>query len=146
MVPDITILGRILGGGFPVGALAGSRDVFAHFDHRKFPARADRAFHGGTFSANPATMCAGLETLRRLRDGGIYLDLAALGEQARQGLESIFARAGVPAAVTGLASTFAVHFRDTASARCVAGSRQQRRHGSAVPRVHARQGHRLPDA
>jgi glutamate-1-semialdehyde 2,1-aminomutase len=114
VVPDITVLGKILGGGFPVGALAGRRDVFVHLDHRRFPARADRAFHGGTFSANPVTMCAGLETLRQLGDGRVYAYLAALGEQARRGLEGIFARAGLRASVTGLGSTFAIHFRASA--------------------------------
>lgn len=48
---DITMLGKIIGGGFPIGALCGRRDVFERFDHRRFPAARARAFHGGTFAS-----------------------------------------------------------------------------------------------
>src|SRR3989475_2075970 len=61
VTPDMTTLGKIIGGGFPVGAVAGSADVMAVFDPTKgYPA----APHGGTFNANPVTMAAGLAAMQ----------------------------------------------------------------------------------
>ena len=62
VTPDLTTLGKIIGGGLPVGALGGRADVMALFD----PRRDDRIGHGGTFNANPLTMAAGLATLAEL--------------------------------------------------------------------------------
>ena len=62
VTPDLTTLGKIIGGGLPVGALGGRADVMALFD----PRRDDRIGHGGTFNANPLTMAAGLATLDEL--------------------------------------------------------------------------------
>ena len=62
ITPDLTTLGKIIGGGLPVGALGGRADVMERFD----PRRADRIGHGGTFNANPLTMAAGLATLDEL--------------------------------------------------------------------------------
>jgi glutamate-1-semialdehyde 2,1-aminomutase len=109
--PDISVIGKIMGGGFPVGALCGRRDVFERLDHRRFPRPQDRAAHGGTFSANPVSMAAGIATLTALRDGEVYAHLDRLGEQARAGLEAIFSRTGIDAAITGLRSTFTIHFQ-----------------------------------
>ncbi len=67
--PDISVIGKIMGGGFPIGALCGRWEVFERFDHRRFPRPQDRAAHGGTFSANPVSMAAGIATLEALRDG-----------------------------------------------------------------------------
>jgi glutamate-1-semialdehyde 2,1-aminomutase len=62
VTPDLTTLGKIIGGGLPVGALGGRADVMGLFD----PRRDDRIGHGGTFNANPLTMAAGLATLAEL--------------------------------------------------------------------------------
>lgn len=109
--PDITTIGKIMGGGFPVGALCGRTEVFSRLDHRRFPRLPDRAFHGGTFAANPVSMVAGIATLKALRDGEVYARLDRLGGQARTGLESIFRDSGLDAAITGLGSTFSIHFQ-----------------------------------
>jgi glutamate-1-semialdehyde 2,1-aminomutase len=111
VTPDITVAGKIIGGGFPIGALCGRREVFERLDHRLFENRCHRAFHGGTFTGNPISMTAGIETLKMLSDGTVYRDLARLGDEARNGLERIFSSAGIDAAVTGVASTFGIHFR-----------------------------------
>jgi glutamate-1-semialdehyde 2,1-aminomutase len=111
VTPDLTVLGKILGGGFPIGAICGRREIFDRLDHRRFPDVRQRAFHGGTFAANPISMAAGLATLRALQDGRVYGHLERLGEQIRTGLARIFSEAGIDAAVTGLKSTFSVHFR-----------------------------------
>ncbi len=114
VAPDITILGKILGGGFPIGALCGRRDVFGRLDHRRFAGKDERVFQGGTFSANPVTMAAGIETLQALQDGAVYRELDRLGSRLRDGLGDTFRFNGIPAAITGIGSTVGVHFRDGA--------------------------------
>ena len=62
MEPDLASFGKIIGGGFPVGAVGGSRRVMSVFDHTG----SLKVHHGGTFNANPVTMTAGLETMRQM--------------------------------------------------------------------------------
>lgn len=111
VTPDITIIGKIMGGGFSIGALCGRRDVFARLDQRLFRDLPERVFHGGTFSANPVSMAAGLATLTELGAGTAYQHVNRLGARVRSGLEAIFQSSGVEAAVTGLGSLVSVHFR-----------------------------------
>lgn len=108
---DITVLGKIIGGGFPIGAICGPRDIFDRLNHHRFPSPRDRAFHGGTFAGNPISVAAGLATLRALADGTTYRHLGRLGDLARAGLERAFSDAGIDACVTGIKSTVCVHFR-----------------------------------
>jgi glutamate-1-semialdehyde 2,1-aminomutase len=108
--PDISILGKIMGGGFPIGALCGREDIFQHINHRKYPDYSERSFHGGTFTANPVSMVAGITTLNQLNDA-LYRHLRGLGDQARNGLEDIFERKHVVAAITGMESAFCIHFQ-----------------------------------
>lgn len=118
VTPDLTSLGKIIGGGMPIGAVGGRRDVMAVFD----PTQGPRVVHGGTFNANPVTMVAGVATMEQLTPP-VYARLNALGESLRQKLRSLFAELEVPAQVTGMGSLFNVHFtpgevrtyRDTAT-------------------------------
>ncbi|MGE5361094.1 MAG: aminotransferase class III-fold pyridoxal phosphate-dependent enzyme, partial [Bacteroidales bacterium] len=110
VTPDMTTLGKILGGGFPIGALCGRRDVFERLDHRR-AAKGTRVFQGGTFTGNPISLVAGLETMKALQDAAVYAHLDALGARMRSGLAAAFADAGIPAAITGIGSTVGVHFR-----------------------------------
>jgi glutamate-1-semialdehyde 2,1-aminomutase len=105
--PDLTALGKIIGGGFPVGAVAGRRDVMEVLNPL---APRVRLPHSGTFSANPVTMVAGLTTMR-LFDGPAVARLNALGARARTRLSEAIAVAGVPACVTGGGSLFRVHMK-----------------------------------
>jgi glutamate-1-semialdehyde 2,1-aminomutase len=114
VTPDITVLGKILGGGFPVGALCGRREVFERLDHRRFAGKHERVFQGGTFSANPVSLAAGIETLRALEDGTVCRRLDGLATRLRAGLARAFAARGIPAAATGLGSAIGVHFRPSA--------------------------------
>lgn len=111
VIPDITVLGKILGGGFPIGALCGSREIFERIDHRKYPDPTVRSFHGGTFTANPVSMVAGIETLNELKKGGVYEHVNRLAERVRAGLEDVFERSDVDASITGVRSTFCIHFQ-----------------------------------
>jgi glutamate-1-semialdehyde 2,1-aminomutase len=100
--PDLTAFGKIIGGGFPVGATAGTAEVMAVFDPGT---RGPRILSGGTFSANPVSMTAGLATMEAL-DAATYARLDAMGERLRIGLNEALARSGVPGVVTGDASLF----------------------------------------
>ncbi|MBK1658537.1 aspartate aminotransferase family protein [Paracraurococcus ruber] len=106
--PDFTTLGKIIGGGQPVGAVAGTRDAMAVFD-----ASMGRPVvpHGGTFSANPITMAAGIASLRLL-DAAAHRHLDVLGEAVRDRMRAAIAAAGVPGQVTGMGSLFRLHLHD----------------------------------
>ncbi len=109
--PDMTILGKIIGGGFPIGAFCASADIMERIDQRKYTKAEERVAHGGTFTGNPVSMIAGCTTLDILRDGKVYIDIDRLGGRMRNGLEQIFSNGKLPAVVTGVGSTFAIHFQ-----------------------------------
>jgi len=105
--PDLTALGKIIGGGFPIGAIAGRRDVMAVLD----PLRSPVLFpHSGTFSANPVSMTAGL-TAMRLFDRDEVRRVNRLGDLARERIAGLIAEIGVPACVTGAGSMFRLHMK-----------------------------------
>lgn len=103
--PDLTVLGKIIGGGFPVGAVGGRAEVMAVFD----PSEGQPAVpHGGTFNANPVTMVAGLATMELL-DPPAFRRLDVLGERLREGIYACLRDAGIPGSVTGTGSLFRIH-------------------------------------
>lgn len=106
--PDLTTLGKIIGGGFPVGAIAGKREIMAVFDPRHGKPSLP---HGGTFSANPVTMRAGLAAMELL-DRNAFARLDAIGEEVRKGINDAFRRHGVPGSAVGLGSLLKLHFAD----------------------------------
>ncbi len=110
--PDLTIMGKIIGGGFPVGAFCASEELMELIDHQKHPEPDKRSAHGGTFTGNPISMVAGCATIDALEDGRIYRHIDGLGEKMREGLDDIFQRSRTPASVTGVGSTFAIHFQE----------------------------------
>jgi len=106
--PDLTTLGKIIGGGFPVGAIGGAKDVMAVFDPR--PGKPALP-HGGTFSANPVTMRAGIAAMQLL-DEAAFARLDAMGEAVRGGIDAAFRRHSVPGRTVGLGSLLKIHFAD----------------------------------
>src|SRR3954453_20067567 len=106
--PDLTTLGKIMGGGFPVGAVAGGREFMAVFDPRHGKPALP---HGGTFSANPVTMRAGLAAMELL-DETAFRRLDVMGEWVRTGINESFARCGLSGGTVGLGSLLKVHFAD----------------------------------
>jgi glutamate-1-semialdehyde 2,1-aminomutase len=103
--PDLTVLGKIIGGGFPVGAVGGRADIMAVFD----PTRGKpRVPHGGTFNANPITMVAGRVAMELL-DEEAFARLALLGARAAEGIERAFAATGRECQVTGRGSLLRIH-------------------------------------
>ena len=105
--PDLTSMGKMIGGGFPVGALAGRRDVMSVLNPR-----ADKVLfpHAGTFSANPITMTAGLVTMEMF-DHAAVDKVNALATTARQKIDEAIRIADIPACVTGGGSMFRVHLK-----------------------------------
>jgi len=105
--PDITALGKIIGGGFPVGALAGSSEIMEVMNplasNVRFP-------HSGTFSANPVTMSAGLAAMR-LFDRDAVHRVNELATRARFGIEEVISKVGAKACVTGDGSMLRLHMK-----------------------------------
>jgi glutamate-1-semialdehyde 2,1-aminomutase len=107
--PDIRVFGKVLGGGFPIGAIAASREIMDHMNPLAYP-RPKFSFHGGTFTGNPVTMTAGLEVLKILQDGSVTSQLNKKGDKVRRRLEDVFARKGLDVQVTGAGSLWHTHF------------------------------------
>lgn len=105
--PDLTALGKMIGGGFPVGAITGRAEVLEVMNPLNGPARFP---HYGTFSANPATMTAGSIAMS-LFDQEAVLRLNALADKARDGIAEAIKVADVPACVTGRGSMFRIHLK-----------------------------------
>ncbi|MBI4268759.1 MAG: glutamate-1-semialdehyde 2,1-aminomutase [Candidatus Rokubacteria bacterium] len=114
--PDLTCLGKIIGGGLPVGAYGGARDVMSHV------APLGAVYQAGTLSGNPLAVAAGLATLRQLADRRAYPRLDALGAALEQGLRRAADKAGVELTVNRVGSMLTGFFcagpvQDYASAR-----------------------------
>jgi glutamate-1-semialdehyde 2,1-aminomutase len=108
---DITLFGKILGGGFPIGAFCGRKEIMERLDATVYM-RPHHSFHGGTFTANPITMTAGLATLKILEDGRLINQLNKSGDKIREKIREIFESASVDVQVTGAGSLLGVHFTE----------------------------------
>ena len=111
VTPDVCTLGKAIGGGFPLAAIAGRADIMAHFDKG---AVAEDAFmvQIGTLSGNPIAAAAGLKTLEILKRPGAYERIFKTGRALMQGYAEILKRARVTARVVGDAPMFDVVFTD----------------------------------
>ena len=107
--PDVTVLGKILGGGFPIGAIAASREIMEHMNPLLYE-RPKFSFQGGTFCANPITATAGLATLKILQDGKLIARLNKRGDKLRKQLKDVFERKDMGVQITGLGSLWHTHF------------------------------------
>jgi glutamate-1-semialdehyde 2,1-aminomutase len=108
VMPDMTCLGKIIGGGLPVGAFGGRADIMEVFDATK---QGPGIPHAGTFNANPLTMQAGLATMRQLTPE-VYDRLNEHGTTLRHQLEEMARSYGVPIRLSGVASFFGVQCTD----------------------------------
>jgi glutamate-1-semialdehyde 2,1-aminomutase len=106
VMPDLTALGKIIGGGFPVGAVGGRRDVMQVFDGTSGKPALP---HGGTFTANPVTMRAGLATMKQLTPAA-FTHLDKIGERMRAGVNAALAKHKLTGQCVGLGSLLRVHF------------------------------------
>jgi len=122
VTPDLTTLGKIVGGGFPVGAVGGRAEIVEHLTP------GGDVFQSGTFSGHPVTMAAGLETLRYAAENDVYDHVDALGEQLRAGITDILEERAPEYTVVGTGSIFKTIFTRGGSGgegHCEAGCRQR---------------------
>ena len=113
ITPDLSTLGKIVGGGLPIGALVGKKEILEKTSPEKKSAKWERILiGGGTFSAHPLTAAAGLAMLRYLRDRRkeVYPLLESKGEKVRKGVQKVLDQEGLNAVVTGIGSLFQTHF------------------------------------
>jgi glutamate-1-semialdehyde 2,1-aminomutase len=105
VTPDLVTLGKILGGGFPIGAFAGKKQIM------EMIAPSGDVYQAGTFNGNPISITAGLETLKQL-DKNFYNELNIKGKKIRTGIEDILQDAALEYHVAGLSSMFQLYFTD----------------------------------
>ncbi|MBI2962142.1 MAG: aspartate aminotransferase family protein [Deltaproteobacteria bacterium] len=110
--PDLGAIGKIVGGGFPIGGFGGRRDIMEKVvTPTKEPSDVkEKIFASGTFSGNPIGMAAGLAMIAELERGDFYDTLARRGERLRAGLREAGLREGIEVQATGIGSIFHVHF------------------------------------
>lgn len=104
--PDLTALGKIIGGGLPIGAYGGRAEVMEKV------APLGPAYQAGTMAGNPASVAAGIACLEVLREPGTYERLDALGGKLADGLREAAARHGIPLTVNRIAGALSTHFCD----------------------------------
>ncbi len=102
--PDLTTLGKIVGGGLPLGAYGGRAEIMDHV----LPA--GKVFQAGTLSGNPLATAAGIAALQHLRDAPPYPQLEALGARLETGLRQAAAEAGVPHSMARVGSMLTLFF------------------------------------
>ena len=116
VVPDLTTLGKVIGGGLPVGAYAGRAEIM------QLVAPAGAMYQAGTLSGNPLAMTAGIETLNILRQPGVFDGIVARTRKLSEGISAAARAAGVPLFATQVGTMFSAFFTsdpvtDWASAR-----------------------------
>ena len=104
--PDLTTLGKIIGGGLPVGAFGGHAQIMAQL------APLGPVYQAGTLSGNPLAMAAGLATLRKLAEPGVYEKLERNTAELLSGLQAAATDHGIAFATQHLGSMFGLYFRD----------------------------------
>ena len=109
IIPDITCLGKIIGGGLPVGAFGGKEEIMDMFNPNS---QNFLVSHSGTFNGNPMTMEAGEAVLEELTNEK-YLQMNNLGDELRNKLSSVFNELNIKANVTGIGSLFAINFNES---------------------------------
>lgn len=124
VVPDMTLLGKLIGGGFPIGAVVTSKGVLKSYESSSglgLDFSSPLLFHGGTYNAHPIAMAAGLATIEQLSPD-VYSHLQKVGEQIRSGIGLAGRNAGIKLQSVGRGSIFHMYFTeervvDIASAR-----------------------------
>ena len=104
ILPDLTTLGKVIGGGLPVGAFGGRADIMSALSPE------GSVYQAGTLSGNPLAMAAGIATLRGLREESVYATLERIGTRLMAGLAEVFTRHGVPHTVARAGSMFGFFF------------------------------------
>ena len=106
VTPDLTTMGKIIGGGFPVGAFGGRRSIMEELSPN------GPVYQAGTLSGNPIAMAAGIACIKRLSQPGTYEDLARKGERMAEGIKAAAAAADIPVYGTQIGSMTCTFFTD----------------------------------
>lgn len=106
VAPDLTVLGKVMGGGFPCAAFGGRRDVMEHL------APVGPVYQAGTLSGNPVAVAAGIAALDLARSLDPYAELARTAETLAAGLSEAFAAGGIPATINRAGSMLSVFFSE----------------------------------
>ncbi len=106
VTPDLTCLGKIIGGGLPVGAYGGKKEIMDHI------APVGAVYQAGTLSGNPLAVTAGIEMLNLLSQSGVYEDLEKKSERLCNGFKENVKKLGVTATFTRVGSMFSMFFTD----------------------------------
>ena len=107
VMPDLTALGKVIGGGLPVGGFGGRADIMELFD----PTMGPKVSQAGTFTGNPVTMAAGLAAMEQLTSESL-MRTEMLRDALAEGICEVSAEFDVPVQVTGLGPFYAMHFTD----------------------------------
>ena len=105
--PDLTTLGKVIGGGMPVGAFGGRADIMEHI------APLGAVYQAGTLSGNPVSVAAGLKTLEIISRDGFYENLSAQLDKMVSGIEDEALRAGIDFSADSVGGMFGIYFRDS---------------------------------
>jgi glutamate-1-semialdehyde 2,1-aminomutase len=114
VTPDLTTMGKVIGGGLPVGAFGGKREIMEYISPL------GPVYQAGTLSGNPLAMAAGLAMLNALQEEGFHEKLSAKTELLTQGFEAMALRHGVPFTTTQVGGMFGLFFTDQEQVTCFA--------------------------
>ncbi len=106
VTPDLTTLGKVIGGGIPCGAVGGQAALMEHL------APLGRVYQAGTMSGNPLAMAGGIATLQKLKDGKAFTRAAASAETLTDGIRSAFTEKGVAHCIQRVGTMFTVFFQE----------------------------------
>ncbi|WP_158771414.1 glutamate-1-semialdehyde 2,1-aminomutase [Paraglaciecola sp. L1A13] len=106
IVPDLTCLGKVIGGGMPVGAFGGKREIMQQI------APSGPVYQAGTLSGNPVAMAAGLASLNQVKKPGLYDELSEATKTLAEGIKAIATRHGIPMSINYAGSMFGLFFTD----------------------------------
>jgi glutamate-1-semialdehyde 2,1-aminomutase len=109
VIPDLAAYGKIIGGGLPIGVVAGRAEIMEVTNPLTRQGR-DLVTTTGTFNGNALACAAGFATIKALMRPGVYERLSELGERSRSGLEKVIAQYKIPASVGGIESFWHIHF------------------------------------
>ncbi|MDZ4133135.1 MAG: aminotransferase class III-fold pyridoxal phosphate-dependent enzyme, partial [Dethiobacteria bacterium] len=112
IIPDLTTIGKFIGGGFPIGAFGGREDIMDVFSPSEsvFAAGGNKVKHSGTFNGHPVIMSAGLATMQDMTPE-VYQRINLLGDRFRNNMNNnVFKKVGLKAQVTGIGSLSFLHY------------------------------------
>ncbi|WP_232699529.1 aspartate aminotransferase family protein [Brevibacillus daliensis] len=104
--PDLTALGKVLGGGFPIGLVGGKKHLLENCSPLHSQKKEDVVFHSGTFNGNPISLAAGLATIRYLKEPGKFDSLVQRTHKLRDGIEALAQQYSVPMTTVGVGTIF----------------------------------------